>query len=111
MQETWVKHGSTVPSASDLPWPPGKSKCSGDINGLGLAGVIVNAEADVRELAHVEVQASEGVLLAVNAIPVPARGTAGVELIGAAESATTAEPEALEAWAGDKAGRGPCMVP
>jgi hypothetical protein len=86
------------------------SKCSGDINGLGLAGVIVNAEADVREPAHVKVQASEGVLLAANAIPAPDRGTAGVELIGAAEGATTAEPEALEAWAGDKAGRGPCMV-
>jgi hypothetical protein len=72
--------------------------------------VIVNAKADVREPAHVKVQASEGVLLAANAIPAPDRGTAGVELIGAAEGATTAEPEALEAWAGDKAGRGPCMV-
>jgi hypothetical protein len=86
------------------------SKCSGDINGLGLAGVIVNAKADVREPAHVKAQASEGVLLAANAIPAPDRGTTGVELIGAAEGATTAEPEALEAWAGDKAGRGPCMV-
>jgi hypothetical protein len=72
--------------------------------------MIVNAKADVREPAHVEVQSSEGVLLATNAIPAPDRGTAGIELIGAAEGATTAKPEALEAWACDKAGHRPCMV-
>jgi hypothetical protein len=65
----------------------------------------------VREPAHVEVQESEGVPLVVNTVPAPAKGTAGVELIGAAESATTAEPEALEARAGDKARCGLCVVP
>jgi hypothetical protein len=52
-------------------------------NGLRISA---NAEADVREPAHVEMQESERVPLAVNAVPAPAKGTAGIELIGAAES-------------------------
>jgi hypothetical protein len=57
----------------------------------------VNAEAEVREPAHVEVQELEGVPLATNTAPVPVKGTASIKLIGAAESAATAKPEALEA--------------
>jgi hypothetical protein len=98
-------------SASDLPWLSGNSKCSGDLNSLRLVSEIANAKADVREPAHVKVQESEGVSLAMNSVPAPAKGTASVELIGTAESAMTAEPEVLEAWAGDKAGHRLCMVP
>jgi hypothetical protein len=76
-----------------------------------FAGTIANAEAKVREPAHVEVQELEGVPLAANAAPAPVKGTASVELIGAAESAATAEREALGAWAGNKAGRGLCVAP
>jgi hypothetical protein len=38
--------------------------------------------------------------------PAPAKDTVGIELIGAAERAATAEPEALEAWVDNKAGHG-----
>jgi hypothetical protein len=41
-----------------------------------------------------------------SAAPVPTKDTFGIELIGAAERAATAEPEALEAWVDNKAGRG-----
>jgi hypothetical protein len=80
-------------------------------NGLCISA---NAKADVREPAHVEMQESERVPLAMSAVPAPAKGTAGIKLIGVAESATTTEPEALESWAGNKAGHGLCclcMVP
>jgi len=42
--------------------------------------------------------------LDVNAAPAYTEGPAGVELIGVAEKASAAEPEALESWA--KSGRG-----
>jgi hypothetical protein len=65
----------------------------------------------VREPAHVEVQESEGVPLAANTAPAPVKDTASIKLIDMAESATTAKPEVLEAWAGDKAGHRLCVVP
>jgi hypothetical protein len=52
-----------------------------------------------------------GVLVTVNAAPVPTEDTAGVELASAAEGAATAKPEALEPRAGNEAGRGRNMAP
>jgi len=50
---------------------------------------------------------TKGVFSATNTEPAPTgEDTACVELIGAAERAATAEPEALEAWVDDEAGRG-----
>ena len=100
-----------IPSASDLPWLHGNYKFSGHLSSLGLAGTIANTEAEAREPARVEVRGSEGVPLAANAAPAPVKGTTSVGLIDAAEGAATAEPEALEAWSGDKAGRGICVAP
>jgi hypothetical protein len=53
-----------------------------------------------------EAQESGGAPLVVKAVPAPAKGTASAELIGAAERAAAAEPEALEPWAGGESGRG-----
>jgi hypothetical protein len=95
---------------SDLHWLPGNYKFSEDFNSLEFASMMMNAEAEVREPAHVEVQRSEGVPLATNAAPAPVKGTTSIELIDMAESATTAVPKALEAWSGNKAGCRLCMA-
>jgi hypothetical protein len=61
--------------------------------------------------AAIGMQERGGALSATNAVPAPTEDTAGVELVGTAERAAAAEPEALEPWAGDKAGRGPHTAP
>jgi len=48
---------------------------------------------------------SRGVRKAVNAVPAPAKDTAGVELASVVEGAATVKPEALEPWVGGEAGR------
>lgn len=49
---------------------------------------------------------TRGVCEAVNAVPVPTKDTASVELTSAAEGAATAKPEALGPCAGGKARQG-----
>ena len=95
---------------SVLRWLPRNYKFSGDFNSLEFASTITNAKAEVREPTHVKVQGSEGVPLAANTTPAPVKGTASIELIDAAESATTVVPKALEAWSGNKAGYRLCMA-
>jgi len=47
----------------------------------------------------------------VNAVLAPAKDTASIELIGVAERAATAEPEALETWVESEDGRGMDTAP
>jgi hypothetical protein len=70
---------------------------------LGLAGAAANAGAQAQEPG--------GAPATANIAPIPTEGTAGAELIGAAERATATEPEALVPWAGDEAGRALEMAP
>ena len=75
-----------------------------DINLFGLAGVAENADAREVEPSSVETHDRGGVLPVVDTEPALADGTAGVELAGGAERATTAKPKALEPWAYSEAG-------
>ena len=65
-----------------------------------------NAGKEAAELTNVEPHEPGGVLPATNAEHTPTKRTAGFELAGAAEAATTTKPEALESWVGGDAGHG-----
>jgi hypothetical protein len=69
---------------------------------LSLPTRLQNAEVEVIEPAHIEVQERGGVYIA--ALPVCTKDTACVKLIGATERAATTKPKALEAWSSDEAG-------
>jgi hypothetical protein len=92
------------------------------LEGLKEAGGEVLALSDTPGLhegpeclgaVHTTIEAHEpgGVLLATSAIPAPTEETASIELVGTAERAAATEPEALEPWAGDKAGCGAHSAP
>jgi hypothetical protein len=76
----------------------------------GLASAIANPDAEAVVPAIFEGHESGGVALAMNAT-VPAKDTTSAELIGMAERATAAEPEALEPWARGKSWHRPNMAP
>jgi hypothetical protein len=61
-----------------------------------LGGVIGSTDAEAIELAGVEAHELGGMLSAMNTEPASTKETACIELIGTAEGAATAEPEALE---------------
>ena len=69
---------------------------------LRLASTAANADMDASEAKPLGVDTHErgGALPVVGAVPAPAEGTAGIELAGGAEIATTAKPEALGHMAG-----------
>ena len=66
--------------------------------GVGLRPVHAAGKASAEAVNCVVVGTHEprGALLDANALPAPTEGTASVKLIGVAEKATAAEPEALE---------------
>ena len=74
--------------------------------GLGPAHATRKEGAKVIECVAVEAIEPGGASLDANAAPAPTEGTASVKLIGVAEKAAAAEPEALEPRAEGEARRG-----
>jgi len=66
--------------------------------GVGLRPVHVAGKASMKAVNRVivSVHKPRGASLDVNALPALTKGTTSIKLIGVAEKATTAEPEALE---------------
>jgi len=93
-----------------LPCAPGNLGSPRDLKSLGLAGAVANANGKATKHTAAEAHKPGGALLATSAVPAPTKETTDIELVGTAERAAAAEPEALEPWAGDKAGHGPHTV-
>jgi hypothetical protein len=74
--------------------------------GLGPAHAARKEGAKIIECVAVEAIKPRGASLDANAAPAPTEGTASVKLIGVAEKAAVAEPEALEPRAEGEAGVG-----
>jgi hypothetical protein len=74
--------------------------------GLGPVHAAGKAGAKAIECAVIDAHEPGGVSLDVDTTPTPTEGTASVKLIGVAEKAATAEPEALEPRAEGTARRG-----
>jgi hypothetical protein len=77
--------------------------CLQGLDCLELVSPIGSAGAEAAEPTIVDAHEPGEGSSATNAEPAPTEDSPCVELIGAAESVTTAEPEALEAWADDEA--------
>jgi len=77
----------------------------GDLDRLGLAHVAADADASEPEPPSVDTHGRGGVLPVVGVAPALAKGTAGVERTGEAETAMAAKLEALVPWAQGMAGR------
>jgi hypothetical protein len=96
--------GGEWSAPSNTPGLPEHVKCPGlacsavETQESGGATLVANTQMEVTEPADADTQESGGVLLAMSAQPAPTEDTTGIELIGAAEKATAAEPEALEPW-------------
>jgi len=100
------------PQAEDLQEAGGALSALGNVPVIlegpdprGLAGAVVNVDLRKVEPSCVNAHERGGASPVVGAAPALAEGTAGVGPAGEAETATTAEPEALAPWAQDKAGR------
>ena len=75
----------------------------GDLDNLGPACTVANMDAEGVKRADIDVHKQGGTLPVMGAASALAEETAGVRPAGEAETATTAEPEALVLWAQDKA--------
>jgi len=96
-------HKSGGVSASDNPPSlPGDDGSPGDLNSLGLAYTVADAEG-VKPL-RIDAYEQGGAHLLMGTAPALAKDTVSIGLADKAETASTAKPEVSESWAQDKAG-------